>query len=298
MTHLLHTVTGAQADPSAPACLLVEVPHAAWRRRHYDAVAERLRGPLPDRLDHFFHVNTDVGAEPLALAVAEAIVEADPRRRVELLLCRVPRTFVDCNRRVDAGGGSLQHGALTPGTAPYVRDPADRTLLRDLHAAYAGVAAAAYDRVCGAGGLALTPHTYAPRTVGIDRIDDDIVDALHACWATPERWPLRAEVDLITTTPEGERLADPALVDDLTEAFRAEGREVVEGGAYALHPDTAAWVHAARYPQQVLCLEVRRDLLLEAWTPFEEQRIDAAAVEAIAGPLVASLHAALRRRER
>ena len=55
-------VRGARARPDAPPDLLVEVPHGADRRAHYDALRARLRGDLPADLHAFFHVNTDVGA--------------------------------------------------------------------------------------------------------------------------------------------------------------------------------------------------------------------------------------------
>lgn len=301
-THVRLTVRGDQADPSAPADLLVEVPHAAWRRQHYDAVARRLVGDLPAELHAFFHVNTDVGAEQLALEVARELVERQPTRSAEVLLCRLPRTFVDGNRVVQESvpgqEGDLRKGALTPALAPYVEDEADRALLVGMHEAYVAAVSEAYDRICGAGGLALTPHTYAPRTVGIDRIDADIVTRLRECWAEPERWPLRAEVDLITTTAEGQLLADPELIGAVRRGYEAVGTEVVEGGSYFLHPATTAHALSARFPGQVLCLEVRRDLLVTAWEPFEEMVVDPRAVQRMARPLVEALDGALRGRGR
>ena len=63
----LHSVPGVcevlrWGSPDEPASLLVEVPHGATERRHYDALANRLEGTLPSRLEQFFHVNTDFGA--------------------------------------------------------------------------------------------------------------------------------------------------------------------------------------------------------------------------------------------
>ena len=52
------TVRGQRA--TGPATLLIEVPHGADTAAHYDALAARLVGPLPARLDRFFHVNPDV----------------------------------------------------------------------------------------------------------------------------------------------------------------------------------------------------------------------------------------------
>lgn len=298
-THVHWTLAGPAADSDGPTDLLVEVPHAAWRRVHYDDIRGPLRSELPPRLEQFFHVNTDVGAEHLALAVAEGVVRRFPACRVEVILCRLPRTLVDTNRLVDPDhDGSLGEGGLTPGLPPYVTHPDDRLWLTELHRIYAAAVGEAFERICGQGGLALIPHTYAPRSVGIDRIDAGIVEALHACWAEPERWPLRPEVDLITETPEGEDLADPELLDDVIAGLEALGHEVARNDSYTLHPETASAVWAARYPGQVLCLEVRRDLLLRTWRPFEEQEIDGRAVQRIAAPLAASVETAVHRRLR
>ena len=296
-THIHWTLRGAQAPTDAPTDLLVEVPHAAWRRAHYDALRARLKGVLPDQLEHFFHVNTDVGAEHLAMAVAEALVALDPSRTVELILCRIPRTLVDCNRRVQPHhDGTIEAGGMTPGLAPYIDHPDDRALLTELHQQYQHAAEQAHQRVGAHGGLALIPHTYAPRSVGIDHIGADIVERLHQCWAEPERWPLRAPVDLITTPPDGPSLADPVLVAEVATAYRALGLEVELDGLYSLHPASAAHAHSARFPGQVFCLELRRDLLLQDWLPFEEQSVAPSAVQRLAGPLVHGLHAALCRR--
>src|SRR5690606_36693325 len=53
---------GAEAPPAAVPDLLVEVPHGADLRAHYDALRARLVGELPADLHCFFHINTDVGA--------------------------------------------------------------------------------------------------------------------------------------------------------------------------------------------------------------------------------------------
>ncbi len=298
LTHLDLHIDGSAADPTAPVDLLVEVPHAAWRRAHYDAVAAHLRGPFPPDLRAFFHVNTDVGAEALGLTIAKGVVERPAGRRARVLACRVPRTFVDCNRELPADdGASLRGGAMTPGLASYVTDPDDRQLLSDLHRAYQAAAHAAYRDTCGAGGLALTPHTYAPRSVEVDAIGADIVEVLRACWAEPERWPLRPAVDLITATAE-QTLADPDLVTQVVQGLSTLDIPATQNDTYHLHPATSAHHHSRRHPGQVLCVEVRRDLLLEAWTPFQEQRLDAAAIDRLAGPFIDALHVALDARGR
>ncbi|MDQ3037309.1 MAG: hypothetical protein M3Y87_33250 [Myxococcota bacterium] len=289
-------IDGPEADPGAAPCLLVEVPHGADRRAHFDALRARLVGDLPEDLHVFFHVNTDVGAWEYGRRVAERVLAADPRRSALLVRALVPRTFVDVNRLEDAAD-ALASGGMTAGVAPYVRDPSDIALLLELHRAYVRIAERAYALVCGAGGLALSPHTYGPRTMGIARIDDGIVDALRKAhepeaWAG---WPLRPEIDLITRTDDGTRHAPAGVVDALLEAYRAMGLQAIEGAAYTLHPSTQTHRFSMRHPRQVLCLEVRRDLLVEAYTPFEEMRVRADAADRIAAPIADALDVALRR---
>lgn len=290
-------IVGPEADPAQPPSLLVEVPHGADRRAHYDALRARLVGDLPEDLHVFFHVNTDVGAWGYGRRVAERVVAARPDRSALLLRCLVPRTFIDTNRLEDAAEG-LASGGLTAGVAPYVRHPDDVALLLSLHRAYVGVVERAYELVCEAGGFALNPHTYGPRTIGVARIDDSIVHALRAAhepeaWAS---WPERPHIDLITRTADGTRYAPEGMPERLIEAYGAMGLSAVEGGAYTLHPSTQGYRWSTRYPDRVLCLEVRRDLLVEAYTPFEEMRVDPSRVDRIAGPLVELIAERLARR--
>jgi hypothetical protein len=263
---------GPGADPDAVPGLLIEVPHGADERHHYDALRSRLVGDLPDDLHVFFHLNTDVGAWAYGRATALAWLEANSRRSVLMLRSLIPRTFVDCNRVAEYEGGRLDAGALTPGIPSYVRHEADRALLMERHRAYVEVATRAFADVCGGGGLALIPHTYGPRTLGIDAIDDDIVTKLR--WACePERhdtWPLRAEVDLLTRDGDGKSFAPEGMEERLLAGFAQAGFEAKANDTYFLHPSTLGYAWAAKYPGQVLSLEVRRDLLVQAWRPFEE----------------------------
>jgi hypothetical protein len=296
MPHSLPSSVPGVADvevlrgPAAPAgggpALLVEVPHGADRRVHYDALRERLVGDLPADLQAFFHVNTDVGAWALGRRVAERVIDARPERVAVVLRCLVPRTFIDCNRLEDATD-DLAKGGLTAGLAPYVRHPDDRRHLVDLHRRYVAAAAAAFETVCGAGGLAFLPHTYAPVSVGIERVDDDIVDALRAAWApgVAETWPARPEIDLITRTGDGADFAIDGAEDAVGAALRAAGFEVVANGTYALHPATQGYRWATAFPGRTLSLEVRRDLLVRRWTPFEEMEVDPGAADRVARPL-------------
>ena len=264
------------------------MPHGATERRHFDALAARLVGPLPERLHDFFHVNTDEGAPELAAAIARRL---GARHGVLLLRSTLPRTLVDCNRVVS---GTVEAG-MTAGIPDYVRDPHDRALLLELHERYAELAASAYAAVCVDGsGFALTPHTYAPRSVDV-AVDDDIVTSLRRAYAEDAigRWPLRPEIDLIVGTEPGEPLPPVTLVEAVRTELGGAGLQVTTHATYTLHPATTAYEHSRRHPGRVLCLEVRRDLLGDPWLPFAESAIGAARVERIAAPLARALAAGL-----
>jgi hypothetical protein len=287
---------GPRASPDAAPDLLVEVPHGADERRHYEALRGRLSGELPDELHLFFHVNTDVGAWAYGRASAQALLAAAPERSALLLRCLIPRTFVDCNRLADYGGGRLDEGALTPGIPCYVRDETDRALLLALHRRYLEVARQAYALVCGSGGAALVPHSYGPRSLGVDAVDDDIVAKLR--WAcAPERhdnWPLRPEIDLLTRDGDGRLYAPEGVEQALLDGFARLGYAARANQTYFLHPSTLAHAWASTYPGQVIALEVRRDLLVETWAPFEEMQPVARKCEAIAGVLAPALERLLK----
>lgn len=282
----------AGAEAEGPARLLVEVPHGADRYAHYRALAERMVGSLPDQLEHFFFVNTDVGAWQLGVAVARSLVAADPSLTVELVRCRIPRTFVDTNR-VPGGGGEvdLRDGGMTPGLAPYIDHPDDRRLLSRLHGAYLDAVQGRLDAICGEGGYAFLPHTYGPVTMGIDRVDHHIVERLH--WAlAPERadtWPLRPEVDLIHADAEGTSYAPAGAIEALRRGYEALGIAIAENETYRMHPSTMGMVWSQRHPNQVLSLEVRRDRLVREWTPFAEMEVQEASVRHFGGPIAEAL---------
>lgn len=274
------------AAGSAPPRLLVEVPHGADRRTHFDALAARLRSDLPRGLVDFFHANTDEGAWELGLAAAHAAVLACPTLRVRLIRCLVPRTFIDCNRVLD-GDPAAHGGGVTAGLPVYVDHPADQRLLRELHGQYAELVDVACAEVVGEDGLVLVPHTYAPRTVGIAAVERDIVEKMHWAWH-PDRvhdWPLRPEVDLITRDAGGRCLAPPGLVPAVQAGLGALGLTVEEGGTYWLHPATRAAELSARHPERLFCLEVRRDVLMPDWQPFLECHPADSAVASIGGVL-------------
>ena len=283
----VEVLRGARAA-GAPA-LLVEVPHGA-ERADYDALRAELAGPLPADLHEFFSVNTDVGAWPLGRRVAEAIVATDPRRSAIAIRCRIPRTFIDCNRIEGATEGDLKAGGMTASVPAYVRHDGDRARLLDLHRRYVALVEEAH-RALDASGFLLLPHTYGPRTLGIDAVGDDIVDKLR--WAhEPDRvetWPLRPEVDLITRTADGSTTAALEVAAAVAAACRALGVGVGENQTYHLHPSTLAHRWAERFPGRVFCLEVRRDLLVRSWTWNGENEVLAGAVDRFAAPIAAAI---------
>ena len=286
----LRLVAGTEADPQAPADLFIEIPHGATRAADYQAVRSHLRGAIPDDLIDFFFVNTDAGAPELGLAVARRLVAAQPWRKVRLLLARVPRTFIDFNRVLDQSPEHYRAGGVTPGIPPWIRDPQDQALLRGLHAAYAEAAARGFEETCGAGGLALLLHSYAPRSVDV-QVTDSIVADLHRAYLPEivETWPLRPQVDLIARDPDGHLRASQRLVDAVIACFARADLDVTVGATYPLHPATAGYHLAQRWPERSLCVEVRRDLLADPFTPFAEMHISEVKATRVAGALVEAM---------
>ncbi|MEQ1891410.1 MAG: N-formylglutamate amidohydrolase [Planctomycetota bacterium] len=285
------TPFGTARKGASPA-LVLEVAHGATRARDFDRLRAALQGPYPDDLREFFFVNTDVGAPEVALRVAELLSAADPARAIVVVRCLVPRTFLDVNRLIDTdtAPSTSKPGELTPGLHAWVRESADRALLFARYRAYRGLVETLVNGACAAGGRAVMVHSYAPRSVDVP-VDEHIVASLRAAYAPDKRhtWPLRAPVDLIVDSPAGERLADPALVERTRAAFEAAGFAVELNGAYALHPITLAGLLAARHRGRVLCLELRRDLLVPEFTPIQEMHVDPAKIERIAAPLAEAL---------
>ena len=113
-------------DAPAPS-LLIELPHGATERAHYDAVAARLASPLPARLEQFFHVNTDFGVPELAARVAELLTTGTRKDRtmgIVVVRALVPRTFIDLNREIAEGAAAGTQPGMTPGLPPYITAPA------------------------------------------------------------------------------------------------------------------------------------------------------------------------------
>lgn len=278
-------VHGAGAAADAPPDLIIEIPHGATATTDYDHYATRLSSALPASLVDFFHVNTDAGAPELALATAARFVSEAPTRTALILRCRIPRTFIDCNRRIDAPLADFKEGKVTPGLMPWITTPADRTLLRAAYDAYVGAVHAALATLAP-GGAILLLHTYAPRSLDV-AVDEHIVASLRAAYqpGVVETWPLRPEVDVIGRALDGTDHAPAAVVAALRDGLAPLGVAVAESATYPLHPSTLAWDHVLAHPGRAICVEIRRDLLADPWDPFAEQRIGAAQVARLAGPL-------------
>ena len=279
-------IFGEKADRDAPPQLVVEVPHGADELEHYVDLRGKLESDLPEGLIDFFCANTDVGAFAVGLRVAERVVAADPSRSAVVVRCLVPRTFVDTNRAVDAED-TLASGGLTPGIPPYITDEADLELLSALHRRYLKIAAAWLKPTLQAGGFALLPHTYGPRSMLIARVDRDIVNNIREAWE-PDTWsslPLRPEVDLLTRDVGGQLHAPAELIARLLESLAGIGAQAVENETYALHPATQGWRWARDFPDQSLCLEIRRDLLVERFDLLAPMTVDPQKVERFAAPI-------------
>jgi predicted N-formylglutamate amidohydrolase len=282
-------VRGAQARPDAALDLVIEVPHGATTTADFTALAAQLTSPLPDDLIAFFHVNTDAGAPELALATARRLVADQPARSVAVLRCRIPRTFIDCNRRIDASPAELRAGKVTPGVMPWITTAEDRALLCAAYDRYVGAVRDAAGEL-GPGGAMLLLHSYAPRSVDVE-VDLQIVARLRRAYQ-PDReptWPLRPEVDVIGRALDGTSHAPAAVVDALRGELASLGIAVADSATYPLHPTTLAWDHVMARPGRALCVEVRRDLLADRFEPFVELRIGGAQVERLAAPLARAL---------
>lgn len=287
----------AVVGPKAPRrWVLAEVPHGATRTADYHAVARRLQGALPDELIAFFYVNTDIGAPEAASWLAHELSAAGDVG-VVVWRCLIPRTFIDTNRVLAPSSGPRGQvvDGLTPAVPGYVEDDADRALLEGLARRYHDATAQAYARICGDGGLAVQLHSYAPKSVSVERTDGSIVATLKAAYE-PQKyatWPDRPPVDLICATQDGSFRSAPALVARLQAAYVAAGIDAKQNGTYHLHPATMGMAYAKAYPEQVLCVELSRGLVADPFVPFGESPISAAKVARLTAPLRDVLRGAL-----
>ncbi len=102
--------------------LLIEVPHGATRAAHFEALAKRLVGQVPENLIDFFFVNTDVGAPECAQEIARLLAD-EAEKTVMIFRSIVPRTFIDCNRAL--GDDPRAGGELNAALPEYVTDERD-----------------------------------------------------------------------------------------------------------------------------------------------------------------------------
>ena len=282
-------VRGSHARPDAPPDLILEIPHGATQTADYQRFAARLTSPLPDGLVDFFHVNTDAGAPELAVAIADRLTADDPSRAVAILRCRVPRTFIDCNRRIDATAADFKAGKVTPGLMPWITTPADRDLLRAAYARYVATVDAALAILAPTGALVML-HSYAPRTVDVE-VDLDIVGSLRRAYRSDiePTWPLRPEIDVISREPDGVDRAPPAVVETLRAELARRGLTVADSATYPLHASTLAHARVLALPGRALCVEVRRDLLADPFEPFAQMHIGPAKLERLAAPFARAI---------
>ncbi len=266
--------------------LLIEVPHGATRTFDYDLLARKLKSPLPPQLDHFFYVNTDIGAPEGAQWLGQSLSARG--FGVVVARCLIPRTFIDTNRVITKPtGGKLVEG-MTPAVPGYISDAGDSAMLIVMHSVYHAVVGAAYAAICGkANGLALQLHSFAPKSVSIEKTDASIVDALHAAYV-PEvyaTWPERPAIDLISATPDGSFKSAPHLCSALRAAYLEAGIIAEENATYHLHPFTMGLHYAQQHADQVLCVELNRGLLADPFVPFGESPISEPKVERMVAPI-------------
>lgn len=283
------TFRGKNAARDAAPDLIIEIPHGATHTVDFTSLAEQLTSPLPDGLADFFHVNTDTGAPELAVALAERLVEELPTHTVVVLRCRIPRTFIDCNRRIDAAPEDFKAGKVTPGLMPWITTDADRALLRGLYDQYIGVVREAIGSLRPDGAIVML-HTYAPRTVDVE-VDDQIGPNLRRAYEPDKEptWPLRPEIDIISKALDGTDHAPAAVVETLRAELGAMGIAVANSATYPMHPSTLAYDHVMAHPGRALCVEVRRDLLADPFTPFQQMSIGNEKIARLTGPFVSAL---------
>jgi hypothetical protein len=274
--------------------LLVEIPHGATRKADYERVESKLKSALPKELIHFFFVNTDIGAPEGAQYLARTL----PSDGIGVVVarCLMPRTFIDTNRVIAKTTKGVVENGLTPGLPGYIDDARDAEWLTAQHAAYHELVGRAYAHVCGQrGGYALQLHSFAPKSVSIEKTDAGIIEALHAAYVpeTYAKWPERPAVDLIAATQDGSFRCSPKLVADTKAAYAEIGVKAEENATYHLHPSTMGLVYAQQYPEKVLCVELNRGLVADPFTPFGESPISPSKVERMTAPIAKVLRAAM-----
>src|SRR5262249_41860169 len=134
-------------------------------------------------------------------------------------------------------------------------------------------------------------HSYAPRSVDVE-VTPDIGRDLRKAYQ-PEiepTWALRPEIDVIARAIDGTSYAPAAVLDTLRAELAAIDLPVAESAPYPLQPSPRAWDHVMARPGRAICIEVRRDLLADPFSPFEQMTIGAAKVARLVGPFANALH--------
>lgn len=286
-------ITVHRAAAGGGKWLLVEIPHGATRLSEYEAVRRRLQSALPEQLEHFFFVNTDIGAPEGAALLGSAL--SAQGLSVLVARCLIPRTFIDTNRVLAKTQPGVMVDGLTPAVPGYISSPEDAAWLTALHGRYHQVVSKAYEACLATGGVALQLHSYAPRSVAIERTDAGIVKALHSAYLPEmyEKWPQRPAVDVICATADGSFKSAPGLVERLLEAYRAFGIDAEKNATYHLHPVAMGLAYARAYPEQVLCVELNRGLLADPFVPFGPSPISEERVMKMVSPIARMVAAAL-----
>ena len=86
------------------------------------------------------------------------------------------------------------------------------------------------------------------------------------------------------------------FVADSSSTAASVDSQAAQNVTYRLHPATTGYLHSARFPGQVVCLEIRRDQLADPFTPFAAMRISHAKAVRMAAPLAAALRIELQGR--
>ena len=256
--------------------VLIEIPHGATKKEHFEELKAQLSSEFPKDLIDFFFVNTDVGAPELAQFTAEILSRLNHRCKILIVRSLIPRTFIDCNRRLNLSENEALEAGITVGLPVYVKTASDKELLLHRYSCYQQEAEKAYACVCGAGGIAIMLHSYAPKSVGISAVREDIVERLHDVYSPEQykKWSVRPQVDFIHQTPNNEILSHDFLRNNMTKHLERSGYRVAQGESYKLHPATTGYSWAKKYKQKTVCIELRRDLLVEHFEPFSEMVID------------------------
>ena len=265
--------------------LLIELPHGATTIAQYKAIAQHL--PLiSDNFIEFYFTNTDIGSPEIARTMYEELQSVG----VCILRSLIPRTFIDCNRVLGLNQAQYREAKVTPGIPSYVPQQY-HPWLRELHHRYVTQANELYKDICAAGGIALMLHSYAPKSVGISTVDKDIVKKLHWAYSEPQysSWPFRPEIDLIATTQQNVTLSHPELLKKLTLSYQKSGFTVGQSQTYPMHPSTSAYKFAQHYLGQTVCVEFRRDLLVERFLPCQPMTINKNSIVRIAKPFIETL---------